>query len=66
MGFRGMSAHAGLSATASQGQKLWTTLLLGLTDIVLVINIWGHARDQRKYGEAKASTTAMRKQVRPC
>lgn len=60
---RGMSATAGLSATAGEGQKLWTTLLLGLTDIVLCINIWGHARDQHKAAAAKADSKAVRKQV---
>lgn len=34
---RGMSAAAGLSATAGESQKLWTTLLLGLADIILVL-----------------------------
>jgi hypothetical protein len=58
-----MSATAGLSATAGEGQKLWTTLLLGLTDIVLCINIWGHARDQHKAAAAKADSKAVRKQV---
>lgn len=58
-----MSAAAGLSATAGEGQKLWTTLLLGLTDIILSINIWGHARDQTKAAQAKADSRAVRKQV---
>lgn len=61
---RGMSATAGLTATAGEGQKLWTTLLLGLSDILLCINIWGHARDQQKLGAAKADSRAVRKQVR--
>lgn len=54
----------GLSATASRGQKLWTTLLLGLTDIVLCINIWGHSREQQQHAQATASNKAMRRQVR--
>jgi hypothetical protein len=58
-----MSAAAGLSATAGEGQKLWTTLLLGLTDIILTINIWGHARDQTKAAQAKADSKAAQKQV---
>lgn len=48
-----MSTTAGLSATAAQGAKLWTTLLLGLADIVLVANIWGHARDQERLLQLK-------------
>lgn len=60
---RGMSATAGLTATAGEGQKLWTTLLLGLADILLCINIWGHARDQQMLAAAKADSKAVRKQV---
>jgi hypothetical protein len=59
-----MSTTAGLSATAAQGAKLWTTLLLGLADIVLVANIWGHARDQEKLLQLKmAKKQATHSQV---
>jgi hypothetical protein len=61
---RGMSAAAGMSATVGEGQKLWTTLLLGLADIMLAANIWGHARDQQQATQAMADSKAVRKQVR--
>lgn len=59
-----MSATVGLSATAAHGAKLWTTLLLGLADIVLVANIWGHARDQERLLQIKmAKNQATHSQV---
>lgn len=53
-----------MTATVGEGQKLWTTLLLGLADIVLAANIWGHARDQQQAAQARADSKAVRKQVR--
>lgn len=61
---RGMAAAAGgLSATTTQGQQLWTTLLLAIANIVLTVNVWGHAREQAQAAQAKADSKVALRQV---